>query len=221
MSRVAVADLSHADTWLFDLDHTLYPVGSPFMARMVEVLTDFVAGVTGLPQGEASALWRRYVAEDGHTLAGLMRDYGVTRAQYYPLFHDFPMTGLGPDPALQAALARLPGRRLVYSNSDETYARQVLEGLGLTPLFDEVLHLDSFGFHPKPSLEAFRRMIAERGIAPAATVYCDDTERNLAPAAEVGMTTVLVGAQAAGSTASFVHYRAADLGAFLADCQTA
>ena len=44
------ADLTHVDTWLFDLDNTLYPAESGFMAAIVDRMTDFVEKVTGLPR---------------------------------------------------------------------------------------------------------------------------------------------------------------------------
>jgi putative hydrolase of the HAD superfamily len=58
-------------------------------------------------------------------------------------------------------------------------------------------------------------MFAEHAVAPSATAFFEDSERNLEPAAAMGVTTVLVGPQAAASTASFVHYRTERLTPFL------
>ena len=46
-------------------------------------------------------------------------------------------------------------------------------------------------------------------IDPATAAFFEDAERNLAPAAALGMTTVLVGPHAAASTAPFVDHRTA------------
>jgi putative hydrolase of the HAD superfamily len=209
------ADLRRIDTWLFDLDNTLYPVESGFMDVIVSRMTRYVMKVTGLPHDEALALQKHYLAEHGLTLRGLMLNHGVDPDDYHAMFHDLSLEAITHDPELLAALERLPGRRLIFTNADEKHARRVLEHLGLDHLFDQVFHIASFDFMPKPSPEPFRRMVAEHAIDPVATAFFEDSERNLAPAAQIGMTTVLVGAHAAASTAPFVTYRTDKLAAFL------
>lgn len=213
------ADLRHVDTWLFDLDNTLYPAESGFMDDVVNRMTDFVQEVTGLPRDEAFKLQKSYLAEHGLTLTGLMRNHGVDPKAFHAIFHDLSLECLAHDPDLLAALERLPGRRLIFTNADDVHAERVLDRLGLAHLFDDVFHIASTGYNPKPSPEAFARMNAAHGIAPTTTAFFEDSERNLAPAAALGMTTVLVGAHAQASTADFVHHRTAKLASFLADAR--
>jgi putative hydrolase of the HAD superfamily len=213
------ADLRHVDTWLFDLDNTLYPVESGFMDDIVNRMTDFVEEVTGLPRPEAFKLQKTYLAEHGLTLTGLMRHHGVDPKAFHAIFHDMSLESLAHDPDLLAALERLPGRRLIFTNADDVHAERVLDRLGLAHLFDDVFHIGSFGYEPKPSPEAFVRMNAAHGIAPATTAFFEDSERNLAPAAAIGMTTVLVGPHAPASTAPFVHHRVEKLAPFLRDAR--
>ena len=208
-------DLRHISTWLFDLDNTLYPVESGFMRQVEGKITDYVMKVTGLPRDEAFRLQKVYLAEHGLSLTGLMIHYGVDPAEFHALFHDLSLEGLAQDPELVAAIARLPGRRLIFTNADDIHARRVLDRLGLEHLFTEVFHIGSFDYVPKPDPSVFRRMADEHGIAPAETAFFEDSERNLAPAAELGMTTVLVGPHAPQSTAGFVDYRAEKLADFL------
>jgi putative hydrolase of the HAD superfamily len=210
------ADLTHVDTWLFDLDNTLYPAESGFMRQVEERMTGFVEKVTGLPPAEAYALQKQYLAEHGLTLGGLMLHHGVDPADFHALFHDLSLESLAHDPDLLAALARLPGRRLIFTNADDVHAERVMQHLGLSPLFDDVFHIGSFGFLPKPSPEPFARMAADHAVNPAVTAFFEDSERNLEPAAALGMTTVLVGAHAADSTARFVAHRTDKLTPFLA-----
>jgi putative hydrolase of the HAD superfamily len=127
-----------------------------------------------------------------------------------------PLDCLVPDPALAAALRRLPGRRLIFTNSDDVHTERVLEALGLAGLFEDIFHIGSAAFAPKPSPAAFESIVRAHDIAPATTAFFEDSERNLEPAAALGMTTVLVGAHAQASTAPFVHYRAPTLAPFLA-----
>lgn len=213
------ADLRHVETWLFDLDNTLYPVESGFMRDVEERMTDFVARITGLPREEAYRLQKRYLAEHGLTLRGLMLHHGVDPTEYHALFHDLSLESLAHDPELMAAIARLPGRRLIFTNADDVHARRVLARLGLADLFEDVFHIGSFDYVPKPDPGVFARMSAEHGVAPGATAFFEDIERNLAPAAELGMTTVLVGPHAPRSTAPFVHHRTEKLAPFLRDAQ--
>lgn len=209
-------DLSHIDTWLFDLDNTLYPEESGFMREVEGRMTAFVEKVTGLPREEAYGLQKKYLAEHGLTLKGLMLHHGVDPADFHALFHDLSLEALAQDAELLAALARLPGRRLIFTNADAIHAERVLSHLGLHHLFDDVFHIESFGFRPKPDPAAFTAMLDAHGMAPDATAFFEDSERNLAPAAQLGMTTVLVGAHAAASPAPFVHHRTEKLAPFLA-----
>lgn len=209
------ADLAHIDTWLFDLDNTLYPAASGFMGEVERRMTDYVRKVTGLPRDEAYALQKKYLAEHGLTLRGLMLHHGVDPAEFHTLFHDLSLEALAHDPDMVLAIKRLPGRRLIFTNADAVHAERVLQRLGLTELFDEVFHIASFDYTPKPDPAPFARMAAQHGVAPAATAFFEDSERNLAPAAELGMTTVLVGPHADQSTAPFVHHRTSELAPFL------
>ncbi len=208
-------DLSHVNTWLFDLDDTLYPAESGLMAEIERRMTDFVVKATGLPRDEAYRLQKDYLAEHGITLLGLMKDHGVDPAEFADAYVDIELDALAHDPELVAAIEALPGRRLVFTNADARHAERVLARLGLTKLFDDVFHIASFDYTPKPDPRAFARMCAEHAIEPAATCFFEDSERNLKPAADLGMTTVLVGPRALDSQAPFVHFRAARLTPFL------
>jgi putative hydrolase of the HAD superfamily len=209
------ADLRHVEVWLFDLDNTLYPPESAFMGLIEARMTDFVARHVGLSHDDAHALQKRYYRELGTTLAGLMAHHGVKPEDYLDDVHDVPLDSLTPDPELVAAITRLPGRRLVFTNGDERHAGRVLNHLGLAELFDNVFHIASADYVPKPHPDTFDRLIEAHAIAPKDAAFFEDSEKNLAPAAALGMTTVLVGPHAEGSTAPFVHYRTQRLAPFL------
>ncbi|THD82513.1 MAG: pyrimidine 5'-nucleotidase [Phenylobacterium sp.] len=213
------ADLRHITTWLFDLDNTLYPVESGFMRDIERRITDFVVKVTGLDRDEAFKLQKVYLKDHGLSLTGLMLHHGVDPADFHAMFHDLSLESLARDPELIAALERLPGRRLIFTNADDVHARRVLERLALDHLFDEVFHIGSFDYVPKPDPLAFARMNAAHGIDPAETAFFEDSERNLAPAHELGMTTVLVGPQAPASIAPFIDYKTDKLAPFLKDAR--
>ena len=208
-------DLTHVDVWIFDLDNTLYPPGSEFMALMESRMTEFVARETGLPRDEARALQKRYLHEHGTTLAGLMAHHGVPPEPFLTEVHDVALDSLHPIPELSEGIARLPGRRLVFTNGDERHAARVLAHLGLDHLFEAVFHIAAADYIPKPRPEAFARMIARHGVNPRVSAFFEDSERNLEPAARLGMTTVLVGPAATACHAPFVQHRTDNLAGFL------
>ncbi len=213
------ADLRHIDTWLFDLDNTLYPAECELMGLIEVRMTTFVARQTGLPRPEALALQKRYLHEHGTTLAGLMANHGVDPEDFLNEVHDVALDRVAPDPALGKALARLPGRRLVFTNGDERHAIRVLDRLGVSDQFEAIFHIASADYLPKPHPGTFRRMIQDHAVTPAAAAFFEDSERNLAPAAELGMTTILVGAHAEASASDFVDYRTHRLAPFLAQAR--
>ena len=209
------ADLTHIDTWLFDLDNTLYPAESGFMGQVEGRMTDFVAKVTGLPRDEAYVLQKKYLAEHGLTLHGLMLNHGVDPADFHALFHDLSLELLAQDPDLVSALARLPGRRLIFTNADEVHTERVLAKLGLTALFDDVFHIGDAAYVPKPAPEVFAKIARAHDLFPEKTAFFEDTERNLKPAADLGMTTVLVGVAEGAPVADFVDFSTDRLAPFL------
>jgi len=213
---VTGADLTHIDTWLFDLDNTLYPLDSGLGLIVSERITDFVADLTGLAREAAHALQKKYLIDHGLTLRGLMLHHGVDPDVYHANLRDLPLERLVRDEPLIAALKRLPGRRLIFTNADAGHAARVLTRLGLEALFDDVFHIGSAAFNPKPSRESFDAIIAAHAIAPARTAFFEDAPHNLEPAAALGMTTILVGP---APRPAFVDFAAPKLAAFLASAR--
>jgi putative hydrolase of the HAD superfamily len=179
-------------------------------------MTRFVARHVGLSHDDAHALQKKYYRELGTTLAGLMAHHDVRPEDYLDDVHDVPLDSLTPDPELTTAIARLPGRRLVFTNGDARHAGRVLAHLGLSDLFEDTFHIASADFVPKPHPSTFDKLIRAHAITPKTSAFFEDSEKNLAPAAALGMTTVLVGPHAEASTAPFVHYRTHKLAPFLA-----
>ena len=213
---MSAPDLSHVDVWLFDLDHTLYPPECGLVALVEARMNAYIQRELGLSEAEALALRDRYFHEHGATLAGLVHHHDIDPGPYVDEVHEVAMDCLTPDPELRAALQRLPGRRLVFTNAGGAYALRALEKLEIADLFDDVFHLALADFIPKPQRASFEKMLAHHGVDPAIACFFEDSERNLAPAADLGMTTVLVGANALESRAAFVHHRTQTLPPFLA-----
>lgn len=211
-----MTDLVHIDTWLFDLDNTLYPVETEFMTLIEGRMTDFMEKVTGLPRDEARAIQKKYYHAHGTTLAGLIAHHDIDPEDFLTEVHDVSLDRLTPDVKMADALMRLPGRRLVFTNGSAAHAERVLERLQIAHAFEDIFHISAADYIPKPSPLTFEKMMARHGVSAAGSAFFEDSEVNLAPAAQLGMTTILVGPHAAASTADFVHHRTNDLVAFLA-----
>ncbi len=206
--------LSHVDTWVFDLDQTLYPAEAEVMALIEGKMTAFVAREIGLPRDEAYKLQKSYLSEHGTTLAGLMAHYGVEPHRFLDEVHDVSIDSLHPDPELNALIASLPGRKLVFTNGDERHAVRILAKLEMTALFDGVFHLEHANWVPKPNMVTFEKMMAAHQVIPTTAAFFEDSPKNLKPAHQLGMKTVLVGPKAEGNTDDFVDFRAPTVKAF-------
>jgi putative hydrolase of the HAD superfamily len=95
----------------------------------------------------------------------------------------------------------------------------VLGHLGMRDLFGDLFAIETADYVPKPSLATFDKITKLHGLAPQATAFFEDSEKNLVPAARLGMTTILVGAHAAASTSEHVHHRTNDLAGFLSSAR--
>ncbi|MFT4089720.1 MAG: pyrimidine 5'-nucleotidase [Asticcacaulis sp.] len=208
-------NLGHIDTWLFDLDNTLYPADSDVMPMISERMTDYVMRRIGLPRGEAYTLQKKFLMEHGTTLAGLMANYEVDPHEFMDYVHDVSVDSVTPDPALNAAIAALPGRKIVFTNADGRHASRLIDRLEMKALFEDVFHLDHAGFIPKPNLVTFHRLMDKHGVIARNALFFEDSPKNLKPAHELGMTTVLVGPEAEANTDVYVHHRSPSLKAFL------
>lgn len=212
---MSLSAVKHADIWLFDLDNTLYPPEAEVMALVEGKMTAFVMRQTNLSRDEAYQLQKSYLYEHGTTLAGLMAHHQIDPYAFLNEVHDVSLDALLPDEALNAAIAGLEGRKLVFTNGDEHHAYRILDKLGMTHLFEDVFHLGHADLLPKPNLATFHRMMQKHAVVAEQTVFFEDSPKNLKPAAELGMTTVLVGPHAADNLDDFVHHRSPSLKIFL------
>jgi putative hydrolase of the HAD superfamily len=209
------------DTWIFDLDNTLYPVECRLFDQVDRRMTEFIAGHFSIAQDAARAMQKDYWKRYGTTLKGLMLHHGVAPETYLDFVHRIDLSQLDPDPALDAALARLPGRKIIFTNGPAHHARAVLDRLGIARRFESVFDIAACNYAPKPEMDAYRNLLSKLGADPERCVLFEDTVENLAPAAALGMRTVLVAprgrvAETRAACGTDVHHVTDELAAFLA-----
>jgi putative hydrolase of the HAD superfamily len=205
---------AHVETWVFDLDHTLYPPEMALFDQINVKMTAFVMEALKVGRDEANHLRTKYWREHGTTLAGLMDIHGVDPGPYLSEVHEIDFSVLVPDADLAARIRALPGRRIVYTNGTAPYAENVIAARGLAGLFDAVYGVEHAGFRPKPERRAFDAVFARDGLTPARAAMFEDDPRNLAAPHVMGMRTVHVAPVA--DPADHIHHHTDDLGGFLA-----
>ncbi|MBN2810139.1 MAG: pyrimidine 5'-nucleotidase [Deltaproteobacteria bacterium] len=176
---------------LFDLDNTLYPRTSGLFDHIDRLINRYLEKVIKIPAKEVDRLRRAYLAAHGTTLNGLIAHHAVDPYHYLDFVHDVPLADyLVPDAELAQLIARLPGKKYIFSNASSSHCQRVLDYLGLSNLFSAVYDINYFNFRPKPDLAIYRELLDDIGGDPAKGIMIDDLIVNLEPAASLGMTTV-------------------------------
>ena len=209
------AAFKDVDTWIFDLDNTLYAPEARLFEQIEVKMTEWVVDALGVDSAEANEIRKCYWSRFGTTLAGLMREHDVDPEAYLEFVHDISLDHLEPDPELASAIAALPGRAIVYTNGSEPYARRVIEARGLSGIFEAVYGVEHADYFPKPERVAFETIIARDGLVPQRAAMFDDDVRNLLAPLALGMRTILVAR--APDDAPHVQHHACDLVDFLKD----
>lgn len=202
-------------TWVFDLDQTLYPSHMRLFDQIEARMTRYVMRTLNLSQKDADRLRSDYWSDHGTTLAGLMKFHDVDPEPYLREVHDISFHPLTPDPTLRQHISRLPGRKIVYTNGSAPYAERVLEARGLEGLFDGIFGIEHAAYEPKPNKNAFLKVFRQAEINPAKAAMFEDDSRNLVVPYGLGMKTVHVGPMP--QPAKHIHFHTDDLSAFLSN----
>jgi len=214
---------AHIDTWIFDLDLTLYGPEANIMAQVRDRIALFVEKHFNIGSDEAHKIRHTYWKKYGTTLGGLMAENKVEPNGYLDFVHDVDMDLLRPDADLRRQIISLRGRKLIFTNADAPYAERVLAARGLDNLFEDIFDIHRMQHVPKPAVESYDSLCAQLDINPARALFVEDSAHNLAPAKALGMTTIWVnhGTEAVSSnTEEFVDQEIADLNDWLSSIHT-
>ncbi|MEM8788556.1 MAG: pyrimidine 5'-nucleotidase [Pseudomonadota bacterium] len=200
-------------TWVFDLDNTLYPATADLFPQIEARIGAFIQNALGLDAQRAADLRHRYWLTHGTTLAGLTQNHGIAPEAFLHEVHDIDLSDIGPDPALTAGLAALPGRRVVFTNGSRAHAHRVTRARGIADLFDAVYGIEDAGFVPKPQAPAFDAVFTAEGLEPRTAAMFEDEPRNLVEPHRRGLRTVHVAPSPA--PAPHIDHGTDDLAGFL------
>lgn len=217
---------SHVESWIFDLDNTLYPPACDLFAQVDERMTAFIGHYLGLDPLEARRIQKDFYVEHGTTLSGLMAVHGLEPAGFLDYVHDIDVTAVMADARLGEAIAALPGRKFIFTNGSVKHAENVARQLGIDHVFDGIFDIVTARYEPKPKRGAYEHFIAASGADPRSAAMFEDIARNLEVPHALGMTTVwvrpgLIGPERhqqishEGAGDGHVHHVTEDLAAFL------
>jgi putative hydrolase of the HAD superfamily len=219
--------LAHVDHWVFDLDNTLYPPRCNLFGQIDVKMTEFIGSFLKVDEVEARRVQKDFYVEHGTTLAGLMKVHGMKPAAFLDHVHDIDVSVVTPDPILGAAIAALPGRKVIFTNGSVRHAENVVAQLGIGHVFDAIYDIVTTEYAPKPRAEAYERFITASGIKPKRASMFEDIPRNLEVPHALGMATIWVRPQDEagperyqklsheGGSEAHVHHATDDLAAFL------
>jgi putative hydrolase of the HAD superfamily len=217
-ARVA-PEFSHVRDWIFDLDNCLYPASCGLFSLIDERMTAYIQRLLDCGAEEAHRVQKDHFHTHGTTLAGLMKNMEVDPHHFLEDVHDIPLDRIERNERLAGALARLPGRRFVFTNGDAPYARRVLEAIGVHEHFADLQDIHASSYRAKPDPHGYELMCERFGVDPGRALLVDDMAQNLRPAKVLGMTTVWVdnGSERGshGADDSFIDHRISDVGEWL------
>lgn len=212
--------LDHAETWIFDLDNTLYPAHCNLFAQIDVKMGAFISNYLNIGLTEARAVQKEYFREHGTTLNGLMQNHGMKPSLFLDYVHDIDYSPVPRSQPLIEALGRLNCRKVVFTNGTVPHAEAVLERLGIADQFEAIFDIVASDYVPKPNPEPYQKLLDEHDIDPKTAVMLEDMARNLEHPAAIGMQTVWVRTDHRWSSdgadsGNHIHHITDDLAAWL------
>jgi len=209
------------NTWIFDLDNTLYSADSGIFQQVHTLMGEFVSNYLKIEIKEAKELQKKYYKQYGTTLRGMMDYHNVDPDYFLTEVHRLDYSIIGPNKILNKELEKLEGRKIIYTNANRKHTNDVLEKLELTHMFKEIFDIKDANYIPKPEIHPYKKIISKFSIDPSSAIMFDDIAKNLVPAKNVGFTSVWIDAgyenfsDDVARSKKFLDYETKDISKFL------
>ena len=209
------------NTWIFDLDNTLYSADSGIFQQVHKLMGEFISKNLQLNIEEAKKLQSKYYKQHGTTLRGMMDNHGIDPDYFLDEVHKLDYSIVGANKILNEELHKLKGRKIIYTNANKKHADDVLKKIDLNNYFDEIFDIKMANYIPKPDIEAYEKLINLYNIDPNTSAMFDDIAKNLVPAKKVGFTPVWIDAGYENfsddieASKNYLDYETRDLSLFL------
>ncbi len=209
------------NTWIFDLDNTLYSADSGIFQQVHKLMGEFISKNLNLDMTKAKELQSKYYKQHGTTLRGMMDNHGVDPDHFLDEVHKLDYSIVGPNDKLNEELYKLDGRKIIYTNANKQHVLDVLKRINLTNFFDEIFDIKMANYIPKPELKPYEQIISLYDIDPNSSAMFDDIAKNLVPAKKVNFTSVWIDAGYENfsddihASKNYLDYETRDLSLFL------
>jgi putative hydrolase of the HAD superfamily len=212
-------ELTKIKYWLFDLDNTLYSGDTKVFDQVDKKMSKFISEKLNVSIDEAKIIQKNYFHEYNTTLNGMIKNHDINADEFLEFVHDVDLDFLKADKPLETEIAKLNGKKFIFTNGSKAHAANVTKRIGIDKLFDGVFDIVESDFIPKPSIEPYKKIIEKYKIDPQYSIFVEDIARNLKPAHELGMKTVWIKNNepwaAKFSDSGFINYKTDNLAKFL------
>ena len=212
-------ELNKIKCWIFDLDNTLYSGQTKVFDQVDKKMSSFISNKLNISLVEAKKIQKEYFHKYSTTLSGMMKNHKIDAMEFLDFVHDVNLDFLGKNKDLEKEIAKITGKKIIFTNGSKAHAENVTKRIGINKLFDGIFDIVESNFIPKPSIEAYKILIEKYKIEPQYCIFIEDIARNLKPAHELGMKTVWIKNDepwaAEFSNENFVNYRIENLTNFL------
>ena len=211
------------NTWIFDLDNTLYSADSGIFQQVHKLMGEFISTNLNMDMDEAKKLQAKYYKQHGTTLRGLMDNHGINPDYFLDEVHRLDYSIVSSNKILNQELYKLEGRKIIYTNANKKHAIDVLERIGLSNFFDEIFDIKMANYIPKPELKPYEQIINLFNFDPINSAMFDDIAKNLVPAKKVKFTSVWIDAGYENfsddiqASKKYLDFQTRDLSLFLKD----
>ncbi len=180
------------DTWIFDLDNTLYSADSGIFQQVHKLMGKFIVEHLNVNINEAKNIQRKYYKKHGTTLRGLMDNHGIDPDSFLEEVHKLDYSIVSPNLKLAIDLGNLNGKKFIFTNANKKHADIILDKLQITNLFEGVFDIKMANYIPKPEIQTYEKLVETYNINPNKTIMFDDIAKNLVPASKMGFITVWI-----------------------------
>ncbi len=211
------------NTWIFDLDNTLYSADSGIFQQVHKLMGEFISNNLGIDMPEAKRLQSKYYKQHGTTLRGMMDNHGIDPDHFLREVHKLDYSIVGPNNMLNEQLQKLKGRKIIYTNANKQHVDDVLKRIELSNYFDEIFDIKMANYIPKPEVKPYEQIIDLYDIEAKSSIMFDDIAKNLVPAKKVNFTSVWIDAGYENfsddiqASKDYLDFQTRDLSIFLKD----
>lgn len=178
--------------WLFDLDNTLYPYSTGMYQHINTLMNLYLEKKLKISMIEVDYLRKKYIQLYGTTLQGMMVHHQTDPTEFLTEIHSFNIGNfLNPQFQLYEFLQNLSGKKYIFTNSPNFYAKKVLKTLEIDSNFEDIFSIETFHYLGKPNPNAYTIVINNFNKEES---FClvDDEPANILYAQKIGMKTCFV-----------------------------